>query len=235
MVATQASLIYEQCLWDRDHVEAIYRNLAGIVVDDGSWHEIPLVPSGAAYYRVLDGRYFQFLDGDPQTGLFQTMLSVAPMEVGHDAEWTIAEIADGYSITTHFATMPGPAPVHSETDRWLERHGLGLDPADSWVQGYAYFEALDTGCLTDAVRRLDWLEHAMEDVNLAYEALSERFWGELKAESDAVADTYRGPEDEVVPLPPRYYRPGAWKSRMPLPPKGPDASPGARPPMPPSE
>lgn len=206
------SVIYEQMPWNRSHAEAIYGNLAGILVADGAWNPFPPLPVHVGFYRVFDDRYLQVVYADKASEenlLLDQIREMDALTTGHDAEWTIdffsAQTDDEepyYEVTSRFAVTPGPFPHHKETDSWLTRHALGLHPHEFHMEGYAEFMELTPECLLDAIERLHWLEGALREINRTLTKQSEQFWQELKLQSDAWEAQYSEiPEDTIVPVP----------------------------------
>lgn len=140
-------------------------------------------------------------------------MSLYPLDTEDDAEWEIWKLdEDGYAVTSVFSITPCPFQSQEKVLNLLDRHGLGFYPHNDYVQGIAYFAAIETGCLTDAVNRLTWLEIALRDLNEKYNSLSDSFWQSIKLESDKVVQNlpvgYN--VEEIIPLP-QIYIPAGWK------------------------
>jgi hypothetical protein len=195
--------MYEQCAWDREHVEGLYPRLAGSVVTDGEWHDFPPLPEGVARYRVFEERYFQVVYAETSKPVFEALASVDPVESQDDAQWHIwQEDESCYAMSTTFALTPGVFEHQEEVDEWLWRHGLGLEPNEFFVEGIAYFTDIEPGCMLDAMDRLTWLERAFDGLNERLEQTGREFWQEVKAESDALLHGLDHPlaEAEIAPL-----------------------------------
>ncbi len=221
---------YEQCPWVREHVEAIYRNLAGRIVEDGQWHEILVEPGRVGRYRVFENRYFQAVYARELNPVYEALTAMDPVVSEDDAEWAIwQEEVGAYAISSTFALTPGVFEHQPAVDEWLWRHGLGLEPNEFFVEGIAYFTDIEPGCLLDAMERLRWLERAFRELNERLEEAGREFWQTLKAESDAVVERlgHALAPDEIAPLPDCYPRLG-WKYRQSIPQEE-DVAPG-RPP-----
>lgn len=215
----RADAIYEQCPWDKGHVEAIYRNLVGQIIVDGQWHEITGEPDHVGRYRVFEDRCFQAVYSQQTNPVFEALAAMDAVESEDDAEWAIGQVEEGdYAISSTFALTPGQFEHQPAVGEWLWRHGLGLEPNEFLVEGVAYFTEIEPGCLLDAMERLRWLERAFTDLNERLEQAGRDFWREIQAESDAVNERVARPlaPDEIVPLPERYARLG-WKYREPIP------------------
>jgi hypothetical protein len=216
-----ADAIYEQCIWDQAHVEAIYPILKGLLTADGRWHEIALATTesyGLARYRVFREQSFQAIFAKSFNPVVEALTDMDPVQTEDDAEWAVWRLENGagYALSSTFAVTPGPFLHQPEVDKWLWRHGLGLEPFNFYVEGVAYFLEIEPGCLRDAMDRLAWLESALEELRDKYEAAGRAFWSELKKESDTLLqpeDDSRE-SDEILLLPPRYPRTGP-KQREP--------------------
>lgn len=209
---------YEQCPWIKKHVEAIYRNLRGMIVADGQWHDFPPLPRHIGKYRVYGGRYFQAIYARTPNHVLGSLMNMPPVETEDDAEWSIWQLdwGQGYALTSRFALTPGPFDHHAGVADWLYRHGLGLIPENGSVRGVAYFTNIEPGCLRDAMDRLIWLENAILHINRELQELSRKHWDELKQASDKIM-AERDPStdpDEIMSLPEQYRRSG-WKHREP--------------------
>lgn len=219
-----AEAIYEQCPWDRDHVEAIYPILKGRLLTDGGWHDIPNdsgQPWIGRYHVTAD--YFQAVYAQGQTNkVFDQLTAMEPLRMEHDAEWAVWHLdePDGsiwYAVSSTFATTPGQFAHQPAVDEWLWRHGLGLEPNERFVEGVAYFETIKPGCFLDAIQRLHWLESVFADLKAHLEKVGADFWAEIKQQSDLIDIRSQGDRgtDEIVPLPERTIGEGA-KERVPV-------------------
>jgi hypothetical protein len=207
----RADAIYEQCIWDREHVEAIYPKLANAIADDGQWHDIPLEEGKVGRYRVFGNQYFQAVFAGTANEVFDALTSMDPVETEDDAEWAVWQIDEGsYALSSTFAMTPGQFEHQPEVDAWLWRHGLGLEPNPYSVEGVAYFTAITSASMTDAVGRLTWLEQAFAELGTRLDQAGREFWHELQAESDAIVEKLEASVEPslIVPLPQRYRRPG---------------------------
>jgi hypothetical protein len=219
----RAAATYEQCPWNREHVENLYRNLRGNLVEDGVWHDFPHDPRWIGRYRIRLP-YFQAVYADTPSDVFDALQLMEPVATDHDAEWEIWPLADhGYAVSSSFATTAGPF-LHQETvNKWLERHSLALElgplvgGAARFVEGVAYFEQIESGCFGDALERLAWLERALMELEAAFERTSEEFWAALERESDRLAELHSEPlkAGEIIPLPSRFMQ-GGVKQRTPV-------------------
>lgn len=230
----RAEAIYEQCPWDQEHVEALYPVLKGRLVSDGLWHDIPN-ESGMPWvgrYRVTGSSsrgYFQavYADDVHQPGgaapnmVFSQLSAMEPVQTEDDAEWSVWHLQEAdedssassdssgdsiwYALSSTFATTPGQFAHQQAVDDWLGRHGLGLEPDERFVEGVAYFEAIEPGCLLDAMQRLRWLETVFAELNQHLERAGAAFWEPLKEQSDALLrqeqDKGAWAAGEIVPVP----------------------------------
>src|SRR5262249_51989670 len=80
-----AQAVYEQCVWDREHVLAIYPILSGALAADGEWHEIPTSTGAIGRYRVFEERYFQAVFAAESTPVFRALASMEAVETQDDA------------------------------------------------------------------------------------------------------------------------------------------------------
>ena len=53
-MAARNKVIYEQSLWDREHIESINTSLTGIIVPDGEWHSYIHPHGNFAWFRVVE-------------------------------------------------------------------------------------------------------------------------------------------------------------------------------------
>jgi hypothetical protein len=165
-------------------------------------------------YRVFEDRYFQAVYARTYNSLFGLLVTMWPVEIQDDTEWTVFQIPGGYGLTSSFALTPGPFSHHDELETWLNRHGLGLEPHKYYARGVAYFAEIEQGCFADAIARLTWLEHAIRELNADFDRTSVEFWRTLQNESDRVRDQIDPGYDpqEIIPLPATFTRVG-WKRR----------------------
>ena len=209
--------IYEQAPWNRGHIEAIYRNLKGMIVADGQWHDFPPLPQDIGRYRVFEDRYFQAVYARAHNSVFDGLSRMLPVEREDDAEWTIWKRGDGYAMTSVFTVTPH-LDGYDGVEGWLDRHALGWVPHPLGLQGAAYFADLEPGCLADAMDRLVWLEGRVLAVNQRLIRAAGECWAEARRESDRVAASLPVgyPPDEIVPVPDEQPR-ASWRHRTAIP------------------
>jgi len=196
-------ITYEQCPWNREHVSAIYRNLGGNIDESGSWRDFPPRAKGIGIYRVYKMSRFQAIFARRPSALYQAAQTLDPVDSEADAEWEIRGSDGRYWVTTSFASVPGPFAHQEHVNAWLDRHALYLQNRRSFVHGVAFFTELTSGCLTDAMHRLTWLELAIRDVIKAIEAASESAWQQHEQCSDEITARVidQLPQDEIIPVP----------------------------------
>lgn len=194
-------LTYEQCPFNLNHVESLYRNLPN-VIPDGAWHELP---TGRPYtlYRVHSERFFQAVFSKEDHVLLQEVLACDPPETQDDASWLlIREDADDpcYSITSVFTRTFGLARIHEEVNRWLTPFGLRYDSWEDGARGFADFAPLEPGAWADAIKRLSWLESINLEVNRSIEEKIAGFWGRYEDSLRFAGDQCQDP-NELAELP----------------------------------
>ena len=114
-----AEVTYEQCPWDREHVNSIYPVLGGVIAEDGDWHPTRDNGDGLGWYRVADG-YFQALFAGEATPLLDEFKTMRPVSTQDDAEWEIWRLPEGgYAVSSTFATGLGPLGYESAANEWL--------------------------------------------------------------------------------------------------------------------
>src|SRR4051794_10755373 len=120
--SAHAQATYEQCPWDQEHVEAIYRNLLGAIILDEQWHPIPVDAGHIGQYRVSGNRYFQAIYAATPNPVFEALTRMDPLETQDDAEWAIWEEGGVYVLSSTFALTPGQFAHQPAVDDWLSRY-----------------------------------------------------------------------------------------------------------------
>ncbi len=209
-----AQATYEQCLWDKPHVNSIYPILEGNIVADSEWHDFPNMDGDVRKYRVYQDKYFQAIFANAANPASDHLLEMKPAERRDDSEWTIWLDNGVYGLTSVFTVTP-LLDNYGQVEDWLNRHDLGWEPHENGIQGVAYFTEIEAGCLADAMDRLVWLENVVIDLNKALNECCQSFWRNIKHQSDDMANppfkVYSS--DEIIPVPAEYPRDG-WKSRQ---------------------
>jgi hypothetical protein len=217
---SRADATYEQCSWDLQHVEGLYPILRGHILPDGQWHRFPASVPGVAQYRIRAGR-LQVVYAAGGNEVVEQLLAMEPLETEDDAEWEIWKLdgVEGFAVSSTFATTAGPFEHDAGVNEWLSRHALGLNAAfnDRFVEGVAYFERIDAGCLTDAIRRLAWLEEAFRELVVLLQTTAQNFWEGVEDASNCIVNQLGDAYDPtlIAPLPDEYLTEGA-KRRLPI-------------------
>jgi hypothetical protein len=200
--------IYEQCPWNREHVESLHPILSGKIIVDGNWHDISTEDKRVSYYRVFSCKYFQAVYAKEKNKIFDRIFSLEPIESDDDSEWAIWQLdssdeESGYGLTSRESVCFGPFDHHNELLDWLPRHALSIEPYNFHIMGVAYFTDIERGCLLDAIERLAWLEDLFAQLMSHYRQFDFQFWQRIKMESDLLMSKIGNDAvpEEIVPPP----------------------------------
>ena len=197
---------YEQCPWEPERVFALYRNLSGSATVDGRWRRLPS-DMRVSLYRV-SGSYFQAIFARRPGLVTQLLKMMDPPPSLDDAGWSIGTLSSGgYGVGSCFAITPGMFDHQEALNDWLAGYGILLAGEGSGVTGVAALDQIDTASMRDAMRRLNWLENALDEVNQELDRAGRNAWEAIRAKCKGALDV----DSESVhgaahlPLPEEYF------------------------------